>query len=77
MNQTQIITLSEAISLYNVSLNSEGTIKIGGIEFDAAYALYRLDFIAYKVGFFDFLSALELEVPGYISDIDFDRNIYN
>lgn len=67
ITETTKVSLQAAIPMYAETLDMDGTVNIAGYEFTQSVALYKLDPIAYRVGFYDFLAAmdLELEDSGY------------
>ncbi len=57
---SQVISFETAREMYDSMLNDcNPLVKVGYIEFDPAYALKKLDPIAYDVGFNDYCSDLE------------------
>ena len=69
-----LVSLESALSMYNESLDDEGAIKVGGIELFPSRILLAADPIAYHVGFYDFIAAMDMEVSdSYSTDAFFRR----
>jgi len=56
------VTEEKAYEMYDEMLDEQGTIKIGNLEYYPSYVLEKVDPIAYRVGFSDFLDAYEIEI---------------
>ena len=56
------VTEERAYEMYNEMLDEQGTIKIGNLKYYPSYILEKVDPIAYRVGFSDFLDAYEIEI---------------
>ena len=68
------VTEERAYEMYNEMLDEQGTIKIGNLEYNPSYILKKVDPVAYRVGFNDFLDAYEIEIideDEEINDEDF------
>ena len=68
------VTEEKAYEMYNEMLDEQGVIKIGNLEYSPSYVLKKVDPIAYRVGFSDFLDAYEIEIideDEEINDEDF------
>jgi hypothetical protein len=57
-DQFEEISESEAEERYDDMLDSEGTVKVGGLEFYLSNILEKCDPIAYRCGFSDFTDYL-------------------
>lgn len=63
--------MSEAIAAYDEFLNEvDGPFKIGHLTFDASRVLRELDPIAYRVGFFDWADAEDIDTDDLEDDAD-------
>ena len=56
------LTEEKAYEMYDEMLDEQGIIKIGNLEYYPSYVLEKVDPIAYRVGFSDFLDAMEIEI---------------
>jgi len=56
------VTEEKAYEMYDEMLDEQGIIKIGNLEYYPSYVLEKVDPIAYRVGFSDFLDAMEIEI---------------
>lgn len=64
-------TMSEAIEAYDESLDEiNGSFEIGYLTFDASRVLRELDPIAYRVGFFDWADAEDIDTDDLEDDAD-------
>lgn len=63
--------MSEAIAAYDEFLNEvDGPVKIGSLTFDASRVLRKLDPIAYRVGFFDWADAEDIDTDDLEDDAE-------
>lgn len=64
-------TMSEAIEAYDESLDEiNGSFEIGYLTFDASRVLREMDPIAYRVGFFDWADAEDIDTDDLEDDAD-------
>ena len=64
-------TMSEAIAAYDESLDeANGSFEIGYLTFDASRVLRKLDPIAYRVGFFDWADAEDIDTDDLEDDAE-------
>jgi len=56
------VTEDRVYELYDEMLDEQGVIRIGNLEYYPSYVLEKVDPIAYRVGFSDFLNAYEIEI---------------
>ena len=52
------LTEDQVIEMYNEALDEGGIVKIGCLEFDRHRIVEKLDLIAYRCGFNDFIDSL-------------------
>lgn len=68
-------TISESVAAYDDMINEvDGPVVIAGMEFDPAYALNKLDPIAYKTGWIDYMDSLGIDTDELEDDYTFDRD---
>lgn len=53
-------TMSEAYDYYDAMLDEEGPVTVAGMGFYPSEILKRMDVIAYRTGFNDYMDALEV-----------------
>lgn len=64
-------TMSEAIAAYDEMLNeANGSFEIGYLSFDASRVLRKVDPIAYRVGFFDWADAEDIDTDDLEDDAE-------
>lgn len=57
MNDTRFTTVSEALDAYNDDLDAWGPVSVAGLDFAPSRVLRKVDPIAYRCGFNDWLDA--------------------
>ena len=68
-------TISEAVAAYDDMLNEcYPPVKIGGIEYDVARVWDKIDPIAYKCGWIDYMDALGVDTDELEDDYTFSRD---
>jgi hypothetical protein len=53
--------VSEYVELYNESLNEQGYVVVGGMEFLPSRVLEEMDPVAYRCGFTDYLDYMGVD----------------
>ena len=54
----QVISESQAVEMYEESLDMDGPVRIGNLEYSASMVLREVDPVAYREGFNDFVDYL-------------------
>ena len=55
-------TATKIVEMYEESLNEQGPISIGTLEYDPAFVLKEVDPIAYRVGLLDYANSLAEDI---------------
>lgn len=55
-------TAAKITEMYEEALNEQGPVRIGTLEYDQAFALKRVDPIAYRKGLLDYANSLAEDI---------------
>ena len=59
-----------ATEQYDNMIDSQGTVKIGNLEYNASYVLEQVDPIAYRCGYNDYFDEQLSEIENEITDLE-------